>query len=175
MCVRLCGSAAKRMPPLFSILIAACGYQFAGVGQLPTGVQQVHVAVLENPTAETGIEVILSNALIQEFTRNGHHVATNPHRSDAVLSGRISDLRIDSIVRKNTHTSQSGRVTLALDLSLVDSKGTDLWTTKGIAAHQAYDIVPDNKSATEENRRTAIKSLSKRLAETVYDRLTTEF
>lgn len=158
-----------------SAVLAACGYQFAGTGRLPTDVQRVHVAVLENPTAETGIEAILSNALIHEFTRNGHHVAPEPDRADAILSGRIAGLRIDSIARESAQTSQSGRVALSLDLSLVNSEGRRLWFAKGIAANEAYRIVSDNKLATEENRRAAIKSLSKRLAETVYDRLTTAF
>jgi outer membrane lipopolysaccharide assembly protein LptE/RlpB len=156
-------------------LLASCGYQFAGAGQLPADVKLIHVAVLENPSAETGIETILSNALIQVFTRRGHHVAPRHAGADATLSGRIADLRIDSINRKSARTTESGRVILSLDLSLVNSKGQHRWSAKSIAASQTYDIIPDSKLVTEENRRIAIKSLSTRLAETVYDRLTTEF
>jgi len=153
----------------------ACGYQFVGVGQLPGGVREIHVSVLDNPTAETGIEVILSNDLIQELTLRGYHTLREGSGAEAVLSGRVSDLRIVSLAYRTPHSAESGRVSLSLDLSLADAEGTTLWSTKGLAANEAYDIVPDSKHLTEDNRRIAIKSISRRLAETVVDQLTTGF
>ena len=155
--------------------LASCGYQFVGVGQLPNGVRRIHVAVLDNPTAETGIEVFLTNDLISELNRHGYHTARNREGGDAVLSGRITDLRIDSIAYRDPHSAISGRVNLSLRLSLTDAEGVTLWSVNGVAANQAYDIVSDDKHATEENRRIAIRSISKRLAETVYDSLTMGF
>ncbi len=160
---------------MLSALLAACGYHFVGVGQLPGGVEQIHIAILENPTAETGIEVVLTNALVQEFIRNGHSIAPNPVGADGILTGRVVDLRINSIARKSAHSSLTGRVTLSLELSLMNLEGRRLWIGTGITANQAYDIEFDRKLATEENRLIAIASLSRRLAETVYDRLTTGF
>ncbi len=158
-----------------STVLVACGYQFVGVGQLPNGVRQIHVAVLENPTAETGIEVILANDLISELNRHGYHTARDRQGGDAILAGRIADLRIDSIAHRDPHSAISSRVTLSLHLSLTDADGTVLWIVKGLAANQTYDIAPDSKHATEENRRIAIRSISKRLAESVYDSLTMGF
>ena len=41
------------------IFLAACGYRFAGPGQLPGSAVSIHVAIMNNPTAEAGIEVVL--------------------------------------------------------------------------------------------------------------------
>lgn len=179
-------SPYRRFPPSFpialssvicllTIFLVSCGYQFAEVGQLPGGVQRVFVAVLDNRTAETGIETILSNDLIHEFTRGGNPVSRNRQGADAVLTGRIADLRIDTVSRRGTQISLSRRVVLSVDLSLTGPSDSILWAVNRVSESQVYDIVEGNKPATEQKRRMAIKTLSKRLAETVYNRLTAGF
>ena len=54
---------------LFCVQTTACGYRFAGTGNLPAGVESIFIEVLENRTAETGIENTFTNELIYEFTR----------------------------------------------------------------------------------------------------------
>lgn len=173
--VRLCESVAGMLFLSLLVLLPGCGYQFAEVGQLPGGVQRVFVAVLDNRTAETGIETILSNDLIHEFTRGGNPVSRNRQGADAVLTGRIADLRIDTVSRRGTQISLSRRVVLSVDLSLTGPSDSILWAVNRVSESQVYDIVEGNKPATEQKRRMAIKTLSKRLAETVYNRLTAGF
>jgi hypothetical protein len=48
-------------------------------------------------------------------------------------------------------------------------------SAKGVSASEAYDVMPGNKLATEQNRRDAISALSKRLAQRVYNRMTEDF
>ncbi|MEE8399326.1 MAG: LptE family protein [Desulfobacterales bacterium] len=160
---------------LLPIFLLSCGYQFAGVGQLPGDVQRVFVAVLENKTAETGIETILSNDLIQEFTRSGNPVARNRQGADAMLSGRIASLHIDTVSRRGTQSALSRRVVISVDLSLTDPSDNTLWSMNRVTESQVYDIVEGDKQATENSRRAAIRTLSKRLAETVHNRLTAGF
>jgi len=161
--------------PLACIALAGCGYRFAGTEQLPGNARDVHVAVIENPTGETGIEVLLSNALIHEFIVNGHHVAASPETADAVLRGRIAALHIDSVSRESAQVSLAGRVSIVIDLVLADKNGNEIWSADGISGSQAYDISTGGKLQTEADRRDAIKTLSDRLAEIAYDRLTTDF
>jgi len=160
---------------LAGVVLASCGYRFAGPGQLPGNPRHLHVAVVENPTTETGIEVLLSNTLIQAFLANGHQVVAGPEAADAVLSGRIASLRIDSVSRESAQISLAGRVSIVLNLVLSDPEGNEIWSAEGLSGSQRYSISTGNKLQTEADRRHAIKILSERLAETAYDRLTTGF
>jgi len=160
------------LPLLFFV---SCGYKFAGTGHLPSGIRSTYIEVMENRSGETGIENTITNDLIYEFIRSGNTVSKDKMKADAILSGSIADLHIDAVTHKSAHSALEGRVTVLLDIKLTSSEGDIIWSAKGVSADQTYDIVANNTLATEQKRRTAIKALSKRLAEAVYDNLTTDF
>lgn len=160
---------------LSSFFFVACGYRFAGTGHLPSGIRYIYIEVLENRSGETGIENTITNDLIYEFIRSGNIVSKEKMKADAVLSGSIADLHIDTATHKSAHSALEGRVTVLLDLKLTSPEGKLFWSVNGVSADQTYDIIANNQLATEQNRRTAIKELSKRLAETVYNNLSTDF
>lgn len=156
-----------------ALLFYGCAYRFAGGGDLPASVKKVSISVLENKTAESGIENIITNDLIYEFTRNGKVVA-KIDGADAYLSGTIESANDEAISHKGDHTSLERRVKVVLGLKLKDRSGNIIWIGKDIAADQAFPVMAD-KLETEQKRRTAIAVLSKRLAENVYNRLTDNF
>jgi hypothetical protein len=64
-------------------------------------------------------------------------------------------------------------VIASVSIKLVDG-GKVVWAVNGISANQAYSVA-DDKLATEQNKRDALKILSKRLAENIFNRLTDNF
>jgi hypothetical protein len=156
-------------------LIGACGYRFAGDGEFPGGAKQLFVSVLENRSAETGLEVPMTNALIFELTRSrGDAYARDPAAADAVLTGVIRSLRTVTISRQSSQVSLRRRVTAYVDLSLTDREGKTVWKVRRFSAKQEYDV-GDDKSGTERNRKEALESLSSKFAEKVIIRLTEAF
>lgn len=155
----------------FLAFLSACGYKFAGGGSLPSGINSVCVTILENRTSEIGVENTFTSDLIYEFTRNGKIASLN--KADALLSGVVKSMSIETISRSGTQTSVERRVTIILDLKLTDNDGRIIWS-KGISGNEAYDVASD-KLSTEQNRRSAISTLSTRLAEKVYNSLTEDF
>lgn len=155
------------------LLFYGCAYRFAGGGDLPASVKKVSISVLENKTAESGIENMITNDLIYEFTKNGKIVAKIDD-ADAYLTGTIESANDEAISHKGDHTSLERRVKVVLGLKLKDRSGNIIWTGKDIAADQSFAVMAD-KIETEKERRTAIAVLSKRLAENVYNRLTDNF
>jgi len=139
------------------IFFSACGYRFTGGGSFPAGIRSVCVSTLENRTSETGAENIFTNDLIYEVTRDNKVVLTTKDRADALLSGIIKSIRIQTISRKEAYSSLSleRRVTVTIDLKLTNADGRVIWSAKGASANEAYDVMPD-KMATEQNRRNAI-------------------
>jgi outer membrane lipopolysaccharide assembly protein LptE/RlpB len=154
--------------------LSACGYQFAGGGNFPAGVTSLSINMFENRTAETGVENVFTNDIIYEVTRDKKVVLTSKNAADAILTGVIASMRTDTITHKGAYTSSERRVTVAVDLKLENRSGRVIWTANGVSANEVYNVAAD-KQATEQNRRTAISKLSKRLAETIYHRLTEDF
>ena len=158
------------------IIISACGYRFAGEGNMPSNVKSIFIKILENRTGETGVENVFTNDLIYEFTRDRKVVLTSSDKADAILTGVIKSMRTRTISRKGSHTPLERRVQVTVDLKLTDPDGSVIWSAKGVSANEAYKVDPgNNKHVTEQNRLVAIEELSKRLAEKVYNDLTVDF
>jgi len=156
-------------------MIAACGYQVAGRGDLPGGIQTLAVQMLQNRTSETGVETTFTNALINELNRRRQGSVVFVEKADGVLKGTIESITWDTVARRGTNTASERRVYALLSLILTDGAGNVLWKRSGLKAEQAYAVVDGNKSATEANRRNALGVLSEQMAEHVYRRLTDNF
>ena len=154
-------------------MACACGYRFAGSGKLPGQTKTVFVDVLENRSAETGIENIFTADLRYEFIRN--QMGANREAAEGVLSGVIKSLWVETVSRRGENTSQERRVAASLDLRLKDRKGKIIWTAENLSVSEAYTVIAADKTAGDSNKRAAIVKLSKRLAENIYYRLTDDF
>jgi len=157
--------------PLF---FSACGYRFAGSGNLPQGIQTIAIEIFENRTPETGLESIITNDLIYEFTRKGRSVQKNSKEADAILTGVIESERITTISRRAQQSALARRVEITVNLKLTGSGGGVKWSASGVSGFEEYDVSTD-KQASEVNKRQAIGTLSKKLAEKIHNRLTDDF
>ncbi|MBU3950273.1 MAG: hypothetical protein KJ826_18905 [Proteobacteria bacterium] len=155
------------------LLLYSCGYKFAGSGELPSSVKRVSISVLENKTAESGIENIITNDIIYEFNRHGKNVVRKDE-ADAFLTGVIDTATDVAISRSSTIASLERRVVINISLKLKGKDGNIIWTGSNITDDQAFTVLTD-KIATENEMRKAIEILSKRLAEKVYNKLTDNF
>ena len=154
------------------LLLSACGYRFSGGGSLPAGIQRVFISVLDNRTPETGLENTLTGDLRYEFIRYNRNA--KPDEADAVLSGTVKSLRVETISRSGEKSSLERRVTVFVDLKLTDRNGRVVWSVEGLADNESYRVGSDNE-ATDIRKRAAVTVLSKRLAENIYYRLTEDF
>ena len=159
---------------LLWFLFSACGYQFTGGGSLPSGITSISIEMFENRTSETGVENIITNDLIYEFTIHEQVVVTGSDKADAILTGVVKSISERTISHKGEYTSDERRVKLKLDLQLTDKSGGVIWSAKDISDNEAYKV-SSTKQVTERNKKVAIKRLSKRLAESIYNSLTADF
>ncbi len=159
---------------LFWLLVSACGYQFTGGGSLPSGITSISIEMFENRTSETGVETIITNDLIYEFARREQVVVTGSDKADAILTGVVKSISERTISHRGEYTSDERRVKLNLDLQLKDKSGRVIRSVKDVSDNEAYKVLP-GKQATEQLKKVAIKRLSKRLAENIFNRLTVDF
>ncbi len=155
-------------------LASACGYKFTGGGEPPGGIKSINIVTFQNRTSEVGIENSFTSALVDQFITNSDVMVTSRAAADAVMEGSIVAIRSGSIARKGPQTSLESRVYMTVDLKLTAKDGKVLWFSRGISEKEEYDV-DDDKAQTESNKRAAIKSLSEKLAERVYNRLTDDF
>jgi len=156
------------------LLFTGCGYQFGRSGQLPPGMAVVHIPPIKNPTNETELSAILTNDLIGEFVKNGYAVTAAKDKSDGELIGGIGSVKTRTVSRVGDHTALERRVEITTAFKLRDSAGNVLWTANEITESEAYPISAD-EILTEDSRRAAISTLSKRLAEKIFNLLSDRF
>ena len=74
------------LAPLAAALVSAgCGYSLRT--SMPPGITSIHVPVLENKTAEPGIEDFITQALTQAVVQSGRvRIAANAREADATVA-----------------------------------------------------------------------------------------
>ena len=159
---------------LICLLLPSCGYRFSGGGRLPGGVETLSVLMLENRTAEVGIQTQLNSDIIYEVTRRDSARVARSENADALLSGVVKTIQDTDIAHTGTSTASQRRVTLTVDMKLERPDGTLLWSRNGLSDYEAYDVAAD-RNQTDLNRSSAIEKLSKRLAEIIYKSITDDF
>ena len=160
---------------LCAIVASSCGYRFAGSGRFPDNVEKIFIEIFENRTSKAGIERVVTNQLVFEFTRQREKsVASAPEDADATLKGVIRSIRTRTISRVGTEVASEREVIMSLDLRLLKQNGEIIWTAKDISGRQAYDV-SDLKLENDRNESIAIARLSERLSERIFSRLTDDF
>jgi outer membrane lipopolysaccharide assembly protein LptE/RlpB len=161
---------------LFFVLVTACGYRFSGSGQFPEGVNHIFIEVLENRTSKGGVERIVTNQLIFEFSRQRERsLVSNLADADAVLRGSINSIRTQTISRVDTELANEREVVMMVDLRLIKKDGgAVLWAANGISDREAFDV-NSSKIETDRNEDLAIGRLSERISERIFNRLTDDF
>ena len=155
-------------------LFSACGYQFSGGGSLPSGITSISIEMFRNRTAETGVETIITNDLIYEFSRREQVVVTGSDKADSILTGVVQSISERTISHTGEYTSDERRVEVNVDLKLTNRSGEVIWSRKSVSEDEVYKV-SSQKQSTERRKREAIKTLSKRLAETIFNELTANF
>jgi outer membrane lipopolysaccharide assembly protein LptE/RlpB len=155
--------------------VYACGYRFAGSGGFPDNVEKIFIEVFENRTSKAGIERIVTNQLVFEFTRQREKsLASDSPSADATLKGVIQSIRTRTISRVGTEVANEREVIMTLNLRLIKQDGEVIWAAKGLSGRQAYDV-SDLKLENDRNESVAIAILSERISQRIFSRLTDNF
>jgi outer membrane lipopolysaccharide assembly protein LptE/RlpB len=152
----------------------ACGYRFSGSGELPGGVETLYIDVFENKSGETGFETHITNDLIYQFTRFDSRRLADPSVADARLTGIIKSISAVTISHRTAQTTAERRLQATIAVKLTGADGKRLWSDNAITAYETYAVSPD-KAQTERNKKSALATLSSRVAERIYYRLTDDF
>jgi hypothetical protein len=154
--------------------VSGCGYNFAGTGEITSGVDTVFVSVFKNKSSLLGIENDFTDSLIREFTRRRAGSLVEEGRADAIFSGVIQSISTDTASHRDEYKSVERRVRVTLSGRLVSRDGRTVWASDRISENEVY-LVEAEKSATDQNLRRAVRKLSEDLAQRMFNQMAARF
>jgi outer membrane lipopolysaccharide assembly protein LptE/RlpB len=154
--------------------VCACGYRFPGKGALPGGIQKIYIPLFTNRTNEVGIENIITDDLTNEFILQRKGALADDKQADGILSGAIVSVLTRTISQTDEGASVEREVVVRVELKLTNKSGRLVWIARRLSAREPY-AVGDDSIETNRRRRDAIETLSTRLAQKIYNRLTEDF
>jgi lipopolysaccharide assembly LptE-like protein len=134
---------ARRGVLALAVLLAGCGYQFAGGGrQFDAGTRTIAIETLENETREIGVEKRLAMAIEREFVIRGPLKIGKPDESDLQLSGTVKTAEDRPVAFNRDDEVLIYQTVLALDLELRRrDTGKVIWQVRGMRVADDYESV----------------------------------
>ena len=158
---------------VFSLL--GCGYHFAGTGgQAPGDIKSIAIDVLQNNTAQIGLESVFTNAILNEFIRWKRLPIKPRKEAEGVLGGSIAKIQIREISHVDSNKTLTSRVTITLKLNLKRVETDEVLWKKDYSYYEEY-VETDNPLDTALLRRRAANQIAKYLAEKIYIDMFEEF
>ena len=163
---------------LILLFFVSCGYKFSGKEKAAGGISELNILMFDNLTIESQVSPIITNDLINEFSRGGITILNRfgeaESKSSPTITGVIKLISTETISRININASNEQRVKVAVDIKLTAAGGETLRTLENITEQEDYKVY-DDKRHSENAKDNAIKIVSKRLAEKIYLMLTEDF
>jgi hypothetical protein len=161
---------------LLVLLLAGCGYQFAGGGKSTyPAIRSVFVEAITNRTSEANADTIFRSAFNTEIVQRGRFkLAPSREAADAVLRGTILNLQASPLSYRTTNLSAEDRLTVTLELSFEEiESGRVLWSNGSVSLTGDYPV--SSVGATETSRRNALTKLASDTAERAYRMMMSNF
>jgi len=132
-------------------LLFGCAY--TPVEILPKHIKRIAVPTFINKTARYGIESKLTDAVIEEFIRDGHLSIAKKEDADAILTGEIVTYVLEPLSYDATEVVEQYKLWVVVNLSFRDlTTGQVLWEEKresvdgnligGIEGNVRYYVTP---------------------------------
>jgi len=135
-----------RVISLFFLLsLFACGYTFQGAGSvLPPDVKNIYIPIVENQTVESGLTIIVTEALRDRFERYGVlTVVDSLSEADAILDAKIIALKRQTKNVSSSDTALEYDLVLYLSGELKRVDGSPLWRGSSVKATKSVGSTSD--------------------------------
>ncbi len=155
---------------MFLIGLTNCGYKLGYVKPAKfASVTTIYVPTFKNETLEPRSAVFVTNAVIQQFQRDGTYSIGSANRSDAILEASIVELnrRQTRSARFNTLRTSELEFTLVVAFKL-RSRRTGEILDEGQVEGEVSQFLDPNFQLSE---RQALPHVAERLAESLVSRL----
>ena len=162
---------------LSACLIAGCGYTQQVT--LPHNIKTLNIPTFENKIPPTeryayqpGLEIELTNAVIDRFIFDGNLKVTDESQADAVLKGAIISYEQEGVRFDDLESPDEYRLFLVVSFKLLDRKtGEVILAEPNFSGHTEFF----NSRSPAVTRRTAANNVVVDLARSLVDRIVEEW
>ena len=166
-------------------LLGGCGYHLSGTADSPSMIagKTIAIPMWRSKIFRPFLESILTGSLVDEFALRSGGLVTREEAADLVLTGTIVSYTTVAVSYTAADQVREYRATMTIDAVLTEKRSQKvLW--KGImSSSQDYpanpvgiDIKQQNRIALQQNNEeTAVREISRKLAEQLYQKLTENF
>jgi len=172
---------------LLSLMVAGCGYHFRADGE-PVGIQLESLAIplFSSTSSQIGFEANFTKVIRQEFISQGRVPLVPEEKAQAVLIGKIVEIRADPLTYRsqdvtvggNTSTfevTKSRKLIVKLEIQMVDRRsGKVIWREAGMEDQASYAVSGDPLE-TRYTEQQALQKIAGRLAKRIYLRTMERF
>ena len=172
---------------LLSLMVAGCGYHFRADGE-PVGIQLESLAIplFSSTSSQIGFEADFTKVIRQEFISQGRVPLVPEEKAQAVLIGKIVEIRADPLTYRsqdvtiggNTSTfevTKSRKLIVKLEIQMVDRRsGKVIWREAGMEDQASYAVSGDPLE-TRYTEQQALQKIAGRLAKRIYLRTMERF
>ncbi len=160
---------------LFTLVsFSGCGYTLQG-GKLPGDVKRIAVMLFSNRTGQSGAEVWMTSALIDELMRGSQAVIWNDAKTaDALIYGEIHSIHFGAVSRTADDSVYERSVTIQVTFRMVSKSGETIFSLAGFSESDTY-TVPEGNEADEQAKKEAVNKIFHRLAQRVVSRMIDDF
>lgn len=160
-----------------AVLLAGCGYTTKSL--LPADIKSIHVPPVANAidlSAEVtdkrpfrvyrpGLEVDITNAVIDRYIFDGNLRVTPLERADAKAEIRLVDYRRDPLRFSSADDVQEYRITVTVDVNVVRTRdNTTLWSGRE-AGDSTFFLSGPRAVSEDEATREAVEDLARRVVD----------
>lgn len=164
---------------LYSLLstLAGCGYTTRSL--ISNRFKTIYVAQFENKIDITqeadasarykiyrpALETDITRAVIDRFTLDGNLRIAKEEEADLILKGALIDYRRDALRYTSEENVEEYRISIKVDLLLLDKNKDTVWEQKGLTGDTTYFISGSNAKTDAAAVEEALKDLARRIVE----------
>jgi hypothetical protein len=169
------------------MVLAGCGYSLRADGE-PVGIELESLAIplFSSTSSETGFEADFTKVIRQEFISHGRVPLVPEEKAQAVLIGKIYDIRADPLNYRSEEFTVGGQTTtyevtrsrklrVRVEVRLMDRRsGKIVWREAGMEDQASYTVSGDPLEMRHSERQ-ALEKIAGRLAKRIYLRTMERF
>jgi hypothetical protein len=169
------------------LLLAGCGYHFRADGE-PVGIELESLAIplFSSTSSVIGFEADFTKMIRQEFISHGRVPIVAEDKAQAVLVGRIVEVRADPLSYRSQdvtvggyastfEVTKSSKLRVRLEVQLVDRRsGKVIWREAGMEDQASYPVSGDPLEMRYSEKQ-ALEKIASRLAKRIYLRTMERF
>ncbi|HUT04042.1 MAG TPA: LptE family protein [bacterium] len=122
-------------------LLVGCGYNLVGKGgALPKHVKRISIPVFKNETLETGLEALVTDAVVESFMKRGGLEITESS-ADARLKGTVTSYKLKQLSYNSEGVANEYRVLIDVKVELTDLKNEKpLFSASKLSVEKDYKV-----------------------------------